>query len=546
MQQGSLTVDFLATNASGQPITDLKPADVSVKIGGKQRAISSLEYKTFEGGGGGPVSALPAPFAVNGGVGRNLLIVIDNESLKVGTERAVRESLDQILAQLGPADRVAFSVAPRDTVALGFGAGVAAVRAAVAKFAGIRPASVSEADAACRSRDSLVMLRSMMDAQAGSEAPTSVLFIASGLSLPGTVNRNATSDLRCEVLTEHFQAVGTAAAQGRINLYVAQGDDTISSRNEGLENLAGVAGAGSVLRALPGGLARVASESAGYWLATVAGDSGDRQGSVTKLELRVNREGVTTRARTDYAVSKAGGRGGAKPLTPREMVATTAPFGDLRLRVTALAQRGQAGKLQVVAMVEPADPAAKLTALSSVLVQPGATKAAFARSLEEKDLVGRPVIVGLLVDPGKYRLRIAVADANGKAGAVDTEIDAQLTPAGPLQLGQIMLLSPRGESFAPQLQFKDEAEIAALIEIYGPVATSKVGAKIEIAATPDGKALVEGVVGGSGTNEPDKFQLNGKLAIGALPPGDYIVRAIVQVEGQPEGRVMKTLRKLPK
>lgn len=541
-----MTVDFVATNASGQPVTDLKPADVSVKIGGKQRAVSSLEFKKAEGGGGGAVSALPAPFAVNsGGAGRNLLILIENDSLKIGTERAVRESLDQVLSQLGPADRVAFSVAPRDTVQLGFGSGLPAVRAAVAKFAGTRPASVTTSEAACRSRDTLVLLRALLDAQAGSEAPTTVVFISAGLSLPTTINRGGDS-VTCEVLTEHYQGLANSVAQGRINLYVVQGDDTITGRDNGLENLAGVAGAGGVLRALPGGLTRIVSESSGYWLATVAGDAGDRPGSVTKMELKVTREGVTTRARSDYAVSKAVARPGAKSMTPREMVGTTAAFTDLQMRVTSMAQRGQAGKVQVVAMVEPLDPSTKFTAMTGVLVPPGGAKAAFARSMEEKDLIGRPVVVGMLVDPGKYRLRIAATDANGKAGAVDLDVDAQLTQAGPLQISQIMLLSPRGESYAPQLQFKDEAEIAALIELYGPVATSKVGAKIEIAATADGKALVDGVVGGSGTNEPDKFQLNGKLAIGALPPGDYIVRAVVQVEGQPEGRVTKTLRKLPK
>ena len=34
------------------------------------------------------------------------------------------------------------------------------------------------------------------------------------------------------------------------------------------------------------------------------------------------------------------------------------------------------------------------------------------------------------------------------------------------------------------------------------------------------------------------------IPIGALPPGDYIVRAIVSLEGQPAGRVSRTLRKV--
>ncbi len=61
--------------------------------------------------------------------------------------------------------------------------------------------------------------------------------------------------------------------------------------------------------------------------------------------------------------------------------------------------------------------------------------------------------------------------------------------------------------------FTDEPEIAVYVELYGPVATSKVAAKIDIAATADGTALVEGQVGGAATTEPDKFALNAKIQI---------------------------------
>jgi hypothetical protein len=552
-QGGGIAVDFLALSGTGQHVTDLQPADVSIKVGGKQRTVSSLHYTKVDSGGSAPASPLPPPFAVNtASTGRNLLILIDNESLKVGTERAIRESLDQVLSQFGPADRVAFSVAPRDSVHLGFGAGVAAVRAALAQFAGVKPATVTDAENACRSRDSLVLLRSLMEAQAGSETPTSVIFVAAGLALPGSTTAksnsasSASADQRCEVQTEQYQSIASAVALGRVNLYVAQGDDTIAARDNGLENLAGVSSAGAVLRAIPGGLTKILNESAGYYIATLAPDAGDRPGQVAKLEVKATREGVTVKSRADVAMSKsAGPRPGGKA-TPREMVATTAPFTDLQLRTSAIAQRGPGGKMQILALVEPVDPASKITALTAVLVAPGAPKAAFARSLEEKEIVGRPIPVGMAADPGKYRMRIAATDASGKSGAVDYDVDAQLTPAGPLQIGQLMLVAPRGEGYSPQLVFSGEPEIAAYVELYGPVATSKVAAKIEIAATADGKALVEGQVGGAATAEPDKFALNAKLKIDALPPGDYVVRAVVQVEGQPEGKVTRTMRKIAK
>ena len=47
----------------------------------------------------------------------------------------------------------------------------------------------------------------------------------------------------------------------------------------------------------------------------------------------------------------------------------------------------------------------------------------------------------------------------------------------------------------------------------------------------------------SATNEPDKFIVNAAIPIGALPPGDFIVRAIVGLEDQPAGRVYRIFRK---
>jgi hypothetical protein len=42
---------------------------------------------------------------------------------------------------------------------------------------------------------------------------------------------------------------------------------------------------------------------------------------------------------------------------------------------------------------------------------------------------------------------------------------------------------------------------------------------------------------------PDKFVVNAAVPIGALPAGDFVVRAVVGVEGQAAGRVYRTFRK---
>jgi hypothetical protein len=539
----TVSVDFRAIGADGQPVAGLQPSDVSIRIGGKNRTITSLEFKKAATGGGGAAArpALPAPFAVNEpSAGRQFLIVIDNESLRAGTERNINASLEPLLASLAPGDRVAVSVAPRDTVQLAMTSDIGAVRAALSKITGIRPASVSTSENQCRTFHTLNLLRSLMQPMTGSETPTTMIYFSSGLVLP----TGRADQQQCEVTTDQYNVLGPAAANARVNFYIVQGDEGITGRDNGLDQLSGALHTGLVLRTSEPGLSRIIAEASGYYMATVQPDPTDRLGQTQRLEVKVNKEGVTTLARADAVPTAKSGRGGT-PST-RDMVATTSPFTDLQLRATAVASRGQGGKMTVLALAEAVDPSVKLTSLTAVIVAPGAGKAAFVANADDKQLANRPVVVALAADPGKYRLRVAAVDSTGKAGAVDYDLDANFVEAGPIKVAGLLIAGPRGEGYAPQLVFTTEPEVALQVDLFGNLSALKMGAKFEIAATPDGKALAEGQVGGAGTSEPDKFVLSGKIPIAALAPGDYVVRVIVQAEGHPEGRLMRTIRKAAK
>ena len=93
------------------------------------------------------------------------------------------------------------------------------------------------------------------------------------------------------------------------------------------------------------------------------------------------------------------------------------------------------------------------------------------------------------------------------------------------------------------MQFKDEATAVGYVEIYGQI-TGQVSARMEVAATADGPAIKTIQPGGQKTSEADKFLLIGEIPIGDLKPGDYVVRAFVGLQGEPEGKVVRTLRKV--
>ena len=562
---GDILVDFIALDASGQPVAGLQPADVTLKIAGKTRTVTALELKRFDGGGAAApaaaaaapaASALPPPYVTNAGgggaaapsAGRTVLIVIDQDSLRAGSERAIVASLEPVLKSLSPADRVAFHTTPRDTAQA---LGLANVRAALAKFTGQKAASSTTNDNICRTADTLQQVRGMIEGLPPSDKPVTFLFFGSNPSLPAKASGSSSS---CEVTTDHYRVLANSVAMSRVNMFVVQGDEGVTGRDDGLENLAGQTSAGAVLRVTGQALARVNAESAAYYVATVKAESDDRSGQMQRLELKVNKEGVTTRARTDVALRSAtaapGAAAGAKPgsVSASDMLArATTSYADLPLKASTIVSRGPAGKVALLTLVELDDPAIKLKELSAGVVDMSVTpNKIYPIRADEKQLAARPTIaLPMSADAGKIKVRVTAVDESGKGGAVDVDVPTDLTPAGPMKVGGIMLLAPRGASFSPQLTFSTEPEIGVYFEIYGDVSKG-LNAKVEIASTVDGPALETVKPGGQGTTEPDKFILNAKISIAKLAPGDYVVRAIVQVPDQPEGRVTRTLRKVAK
>jgi hypothetical protein len=544
--QGGLTttIDFRAVGADGKPIRDLKAEEVTIRVAGRPRPVKALRMVEAggSGGAGAPAAAVPPPFGTNAGGGagasggRIVLIVVEDETLPAGGEVPLREAIGGFLDALSPADRVAFAVAPRDTAATGFGAGKEKIKAALAAVSGrSRVASGNERD--CRSRDTLLTLRSMLGQFAGSAQPVILLFFSADLATPSGTSSGGT----CDLTTDQYQNLGTTAAAARAHVFVINHHNSVAGRNEGLETVASVTGAGSVHR-LAGQkdlLTKIVAETSAYYEATIDAESSDRAGQAQRMDLRVSRDGVEVHHRPEVVLSATTS---AKPGTaPRDMLRETRAFGDLPLRVVGIPSRDAGGRIKVAVFAEPVDAAAKLTAGEIALID-GSGKFAPA-VLDAKQLAGRPIVSALSVAPGPYRLRFAAVDGGGRAGAADYQINASLTDAGPLKMSGLMITGLKNNAIAPQLQFSNEPSALAYFEIYGEL-TGQVAARIEVASSLDGPALQTIQPGGQKTNEADKFVLTAPIPIEALKPGDYVVRAFVAVQGQPEGKIVATFRKV--
>ena len=101
----------------------------------------------------------------------------------------------------------------------------------------------------------------------------------------------------------------------------------------------------------------------------------------------------------------------------------------------------------------------------------------------------------------------------------------------------------QGAGFAPRLEFTTEPVAIGLLEIYNVPKTGNLTVNLDVVSTPDGQPLASAETQiGKGSSEDSRLAIGG-FGIDSLPPGDYLMRAVVLLEGKPVGRVTRTLRK---
>ncbi len=560
-----LSVDFVAVGDDGSPIADLKPSDVTVRINGRKRTLRSLHLVEAapRGAGAGPDPALPLPppFGSNdvSSTGRTFYLVLDNDSFRPGRERPLREAVDRFLNGLSPHDRLSLVTMPYGGVEVPLTLDHARIRASLSNIIGHAAANETGSELACRSRRTLESLVGLLDTFAANDEPKTVIFVSAGLAAPRRDNLQMLAPGMCELQANLFQQVGTAAGAARAQFYMVMPEDVIpraqASREniagvgftgsdnpfEGLEHLAGVTGAHRMnLTGLPEtALGRIARETSAYYVASFAPEGIDRSGRTQQLSVRVDRPNVVVRARPEITFAKADPRHAAT--TVREMVLSGRPFRDLQLRASAYASReGDGDKIRVMALVEPVDPSAKIATMGIVVFDEKNTAVAQWTG-SGADITSLPAMAGMIVPAGLYRFRVGAIDDTGRGGTVDAEVPAELTPAGQLKLSSLLLGLSREGGFTPRLQFGGEPVAIAYVEIYGGIPGMPIIAALEVARTLNGLAIA--TVPLAIKPGDNRYLATGAVPLGALAPGDYAVRAIVGVEGQPAGRVTRTLRK---
>ena len=380
---GTATIKFRALASDGSPVAGLTPDDVSVRVEGQPREIVSLTFVDLRPGGSAEApSAFDLPFttnAVSTPAGRDIYILVDEESIAAGRDAAVKEAASVLLETLAPGDRAALVSVRQGGPNLGLTRDEEKVRSAIASLGGYANTRETGVDLTCRTSRTIQVLQGVFNAIEPTGAPPLVVFLSTGVAglqsgKTARIGRAEGSDADlCLIQTEHYQRLGTAAQNANVTFYALELlDASASSRlpeaTGGLEDLAG-ATSGEFARLganLKEQMARVAQASSAYYVATFKTDPGDRGGN-KRLEVTVSRGGTNVKAPRELALASAGGKKGSPP-TPRDMIRVATSFTELPLRAAAYSSRNPGDdKVRVLALFEPLEPDTKFRAATIMM-----------------------------------------------------------------------------------------------------------------------------------------------------------------------------------
>lgn len=592
-----VALDIGVVDSNGRPVRGLQPADFELSVDGKPRRVLSSEFVSETADADAPAGppAL-AHFTSNEGLvpGRLVLIVVDAGNIALGSGREAILSAGGLLDQLGPNDRVGLLTLPGPEPRQEFTADRERVREALGRIVGQarlgnRRVSLSEAlawdeqddqerwaaavarecfqgDPDCvrelraeaqqvawayrdQSRRSLATLSSMFNALRQVEGHKVVVLVTQGLGMSDAGSRpgRVSSELR---------ELGQTAAAAKVSFFavlVPSGSRTTADADlppdvieddrylhtQGVEQLALLA-RGAVFRGYAEqAFARVAREMSGYYLLGFEPEGNDRNGKAHDIEVKVLRPGVTVRNRRAVALIPPGDAKAAEKALVASLRAPVAAVA-VPLRVATYSVRDTAaGKVRVLISAEIGHEAAPqgLSVAWALLDGRGRVAASSVQSERRAGAVAVgpvPFTATASVAPGLYTLRMAVRDEAGRQGSVEHPVKAGLVEAGRVETSDLMLGLPpvAGAGMRPGLGLNGGAgPLLAHLELYGEV--RGVTVTFEVSPTANGPTLR--MHQGRIAALRGRTVVQGLISLAGLSAGDYVVRALVMIDGKPAG-----------
>jgi len=527
--------------------------------------------------------------------GRLIVIAVDQPNIRFGGAMAIAKAANAFIDRLNPSDRVAVAGIGIGGPATVFTADREKVKQAIGRMVGQKTLSMNSQHgialvealafengdqstvnsvfarecAGLRPMDAEVC-RTEVDVEARSMARNASHEgdeTIQGLSALFTGLRAIDAPKTLILITEGFVStqpqgiieLGAMAAAARTSLYALRLDnqffDITSARapviavgdrqaqSEGLEMLAGAA-RGALFNVTASGQVlfdRIASELSGYYLLGVESDGRDKDGKAHPIRVEVARKGAVVRSRRQL-VNAASDRPAARTPRAAAVAALRSPLltTALPVRVASFALQGpEKDKVQLLihADVGTDYPASKVVSVGYVITDRDGkvvdNKSADMRLLPVLNGVPSPLqfTAGASLAPGDYTLKLAAAEGD-RVGSVEHVIHAALPAASGLTLSELMVGGPLevGDLLTPTIGYQiNFGAVHGYLEAYG-ARTDGMTMEYEIATDADAPALLNTDVPVHPINE-SRVIFTKVMPIHALPPGKYVLRAILSSDG---------------
>ncbi len=295
-----------------------------------------------------------------------------------------------------------------------------------------------------------------------------------------------------------------------------------------------------------GAFARAATAGSAVYRLGVEAPSGVDASDDVEVSASVDRDGVRVHANRSAVLPSA-----AAPATASERVAAAirrgTPHFAVPLRVAITRRRAADNQVELgVGLTIPGTVAGPLTVTLGLVNETGALKQGTRAVSVPPGGAEYATTMPMAVVPGLYRVRVAVQDADGGVGSVESEIDARLTPMGSL-LASDLLTWWRDAKGRPQFLALDQIppgveSLSAGLELYTAIGT----------AFPTDLRVLLSIVSATGETvaqvnltprvEGDTLRAEASLPVRSLPPGVYVIRAAVAAGGAPLGDVSSHIR----
>ena len=330
-------------------------------------------------------------------------------------------------------------------------------------------------------------------------------------------------------------------------------------RNEGVFLLGGM----QILAAATGGeafrnvgqadrfLDRVITETSGLYRLGVEVPAGAADKYPT-LKVTTSRRGVTIRATRHLAPERDNKAGLSIDELLRQRIAVGGHAFGVPLTVAALIRGNPAQPLQDagISVRVPAEVPAPLLLMFALVDDQGKTKGGRRDIAPNKTGDDHEVTVLVPVDakPQGYRLRVAVADAEGKVGSIESRLINTVSAAGPLTLSQVFLnwsTSDNRNYLAFDVSPRTATALSCVMDVYAAT-TPPPDLSVRFAFFREASTLSELEREVAPAASGSTLTATVTVPIPDLRAGAYVVTATVLTEGRPLGSQSATFSIRPR